>query len=142
MLSHTAKYAIKAIHCISKLGNAQKKITAVEIAELTNIPKPFLSKLLKQLAHLEMITSTKGPHGGFYLTPKQLQRTVMDVIMAVEGKDLFQQCVLNIDFCNAENPCPIHDFVTREKDALRIAIKKIKLLDMSDNLNYFAVKAN
>ncbi len=142
MLSHTAKYAIKALHYISKHGNAEQKLTAVQIAESANIPKAFLSKFLKQLAQLDMISSTKGPNGGFFLTENQLKQSVMDVIVAIEGKDRFQQCVLNFDFCNAENPCPIHDFVIQEKDALRNAIKNVKLLDLSDNLNYFAIKAN
>lgn len=142
MLSHSSKYAIKAIHFISKNGSSNKKLRSVEISQSTNIPKPFLSKLLKQLALLEIISSSKGPNGGFFLTEEQLQRTVLDIIVAIEGKDRFHQCVLNIDACNAEMPCPIHELVFKEKDALRNAIKKIKLLDLSDNLNYFTTTTN
>lgn len=142
MLSQTAKYAIKALHCISVYGSIHRKMTALEVAELTNIPKPFLSKLLKQLVHRDLISSLKGPNGGFYLTKEQLEQSVMDIITVVEGKDSFQQCVLNFEHCNAANPCPIHDFVSVEKEGLRKAIRSVKLLDMMDNLNYFANEKN
>jgi Rrf2 family transcriptional regulator, iron-sulfur cluster assembly transcription factor len=138
MLSNTAKYAIKALHCISKHSDIRNKMTATEIAEITRIPKPFLSKLLKQLAQLDMISSSKGPNGGFYLSQIQLKQSVLKIITTIEGKDSFHMCILNFTSCNADRPCPIHHLISDEKDSLRNAIRKITLLDLSENLNYFA----
>lgn len=136
MLSHTSKYALKALHFISKAASEKQKLPAIEIAERTGIPKPFLSKLLKQLASIDLVSSQKGPNGGFYLNHDQMEKTIMDVIIHLEGKDSFKACILNFEACNEQEPCPIHSLVAKEKSGLRAAINRIKISDLSDDLTY------
>lgn len=136
MFAHTSKYGLKALHYIAVNATKEERVMAKEIAKALTLQKPFLSKILKHLASKDFIQSVKGPYGGFYLTEEQKRKSVMDVIIEFEGKDRFKQCVLNFDHCNETNPCPIHNLVVLEKEALRKSIKNVRILDLQNDFNY------
>jgi Rrf2 family protein len=130
MLSNPSKYAIKAMNFLVVHSSEANKIQVKEIASATHVPKPFLSKILQQLVSKGLVCSTKGRNGGFYLTPAQLNTSVLDIILEIEGKDRFQQCALNFENCDAQNPCLIHKFISLEKEALRHRFKTVLLHDI------------
>ncbi|MAP55088.1 Rrf2 family transcriptional regulator [Altibacter sp.] len=127
MLLHSSKYAVKALVYLVANASEEKKLLVKDIAEATEVPQAFLSKLFQQLAAKNLISSTKGRHGGFYLTDAQLQHSVLDIIIELEGKDRLQECALNLENCDAQNPCAIHELIVEEKSALRERFKNITL---------------
>ena len=136
MFANTSKYGLKALHYIAVHASENDRIMVKDIAVALEIPKPFLSKILKQLANKSFIQSVKGPYGGFYLTEDQKEMSVLDIIIELEGKDKFKQCVLNFENCNDHNPCPIHHLVAMEKNAMRNTIKNVRIKDLTSNFNY------
>lgn len=136
MFAHTSKYALKALHYLAIHSAKENRVLAKDVAIALGLQKPFLSKILKQLAAKDFIQSVKGPYGGFYLTDEQKERSVMEIIMELEGKDSFSQCILNFENCNEINPCPIHTLVAFEKESLRNAINNVRIADLHNDLNY------
>jgi len=138
MLSNSSKYALKAVVYIATKSSAENKLLVKEIAEKTNVPKPFLSKILQQLAANDLLSSTKGPHGGFFITENQLKNSVMDIVIETEGRDKLQQCFLNFENCNSQNPCPVHDFIAPAKEALRKSLQQVTIKELKEqgNLNF------
>lgn len=136
MFANTSKYALKALHYISVHSSGEKRVLAKDVAVALDLQKPFLSKILKQLAAKDFIKSVKGPYGGFFLTEEQKSKSVMNIIIELEGRDRFKQCVLNFDNCNEKNPCPIHNLVAFEKEALRNSVNNVRISDLSEDLNY------
>lgn len=132
MLANSSKYAVKAVVYIVSHSSPQKRLLVRDIAQAIDAPQPFLSKILQQLSTKNYLTSMKGPHGGFYVTDEQLQMSVMDIIIEIEGKDRLNQCALNFENCNSENPCPIHDFISKTKEELRSSLSKIKVIDLKN----------
>lgn len=132
MLSNASKYAVKAINHLVLNSSKENKLLVKDIAELLDIPKPFLSKILQQLAAGDYISSAKGPGGGFYVTPEQLDGSILHIIIDIEGKDQFKQCALNFDECNESQPCAIHHLIATMKDGLRKAYKDIRLKDLKN----------
>ncbi len=130
MLSNASKYAVKAINHLVLNSSEENKLLVKDIAELLDIPKPFLSKILQQLSGGNYISSAKGPGGGFYVTAEQLEGSILDIIVEIEGKDRFKQCALNFDDCNESKPCAIHHLIATMKDGLRKAYKDIRLKDL------------
>ena len=130
MFTNSSKYAIKALCVIVMQSSIERKLLVKEIAEQTGIPRPFLSKILQQLSSKNFISSTKGRHGGFYIEKEQLENSLLDIIIEVEGKNKLQRCAINFDSCDAQNPCPIHDFIAVAKNQLQENIKNIKLKDL------------
>lgn len=130
MLSNASKYAVKAINHLVLNSSAENKLLVMDIAEDLDIPKPFLSKILQQLAAGDYISSAKGPGGGFYITADQLEHTILDIIIEIEGKDRFKQCALNFDNCDERRPCAIHHLIASSKDGLRKAYNDIGLQNL------------
>ncbi len=134
MLSNASKYAIRAMLFLVNNSSKTEKWSAQIISEEINVPKPFLSKILQQLALKNFVTSIKGPNGGFYLSGRQRKKTVLAVIIEVEGRDRLMQCALNIENCNLDNPCPVHKYIAPAKEALRESFSRVRLEDLDESV--------
>ena len=109
MFSKSSTYAIRAVLYLAIEGSAKRKLGVKEIAEALTIPRPFLAKLLQQLSREGLITSVKGPYGGFFLSEENLQNSIQDILYCLDGEDMFSHCVLGLKNCSSQNPCPLHE---------------------------------
>ncbi|TYA52481.1 Rrf2 family transcriptional regulator [Formosa maritima] len=118
MLSNACQYAIRSIFYLGMFSDENYKIGVKIISEELEVPQPFLAKLLQQLNRNNLVTSTKGPYGGFYLSEANKNFTVWDIVLVIDGKDKFNQCFLGLSKCGDENPCPVHFTVSAFKQKL------------------------
>ena len=116
MLSRASKYAILSTLFLAEHSNAEKKISVKVIAESIEVPSPFLAKLFQQLVRGKIISSTKGPNGGFYLTEDNGKRNVLDIIENIDGLTKLKDCFLGLNECDGANPCPVHFIVEPFKE--------------------------
>jgi Rrf2 family protein len=83
-LTRAASYALHAmVHIASQQSN--EPLASHEIAQARNIPERFLLKVLKPLVGAGILTSVKGPRGGYRLARPAAQVSMLEVIEAVEG---------------------------------------------------------
>lgn len=123
MFSSSTKYAIRAI--VYMLQNQdQGKHTVGEMASELNIPQPYLSKVLQQLAKSDVVSSTKGRGGGFYLSDENMKRPLLDIIICIEGHNVFTQCILGLPDCSDENPCIMHSHFKNFRNSLEKQVCK------------------
>ncbi|HAN18975.1 MAG: hypothetical protein A2X13_11730 [Bacteroidetes bacterium GWC2_33_15] len=112
MLSNTCKYAIRAIIYLALYDGENRKIGIKEISKELNIPTPFLGKILQLLAKNKLLTSTKGPNGGFGLAKPPKEITLLSIIQIIDGLDLFTECLIGLSSCKPTEhndvQCPIH----------------------------------
>jgi Rrf2 family protein len=109
MLSNTSKYAIRAVIYLALNNENNKKIGIKEISKELDIPTPFLGKILQSLAKHKLLSSTKGPHGGFGLNKKPADINLMDIVEVIDGLDSFNMCLLGLPSCSKnEAHCPVH----------------------------------
>lgn len=118
MLSNQSKYAIRSVLYLAVYTNETTKMGSKEVAEKIKVPAPFLAKILQKLAKNNVISSTKGPKGGFYLTEKDNLNSMLDIVRIIEGLDLLSECFLGLPRCGDENPCAIHHLVAPFKDTM------------------------
>jgi len=118
MLSNASKYAIRAVLYLAENSSDNKRYGAKAIAEELEIPRPFIAKLLQQLAKAKLISSVKGPKGGFYTTSKNLENNMCSILNEIESENIFEGCFLGLPQCSDENPCPVHFIVAPFKEAL------------------------
>ncbi|RRJ88016.1 Rrf2 family transcriptional regulator [Paenimyroides tangerinum] len=107
--SKTVEYAMRAVFYIASKSQDGQKVGIKEIAENINSPEHFLGKILQKLSRQGIILSVKGPNGGFYVDTKGLNRPIADIIIALEGDDIFTGCGLGLSYCSESNPCPLHN---------------------------------
>ena len=118
MLSKSSTYAIRAVLFLSLNSDDEKKYNPKSIAEIIDIPAPFLAKTLQELTKRNIISSRKGRNGGFYLTDADRQNSMISIVAAIDGLEKFQGCSLGLPVCDSENPCPIHHLVAPLRNKL------------------------
>ena len=111
MLSNASKYAINAVLFLALDAHKDRKVGVKEIAANIDVPIPFLAKLLQELARKGVISSSKGPKGGFYLTEENRGQKLLVIIDKIDGLSKLEECVLGLSNCSSEKPCPVHKMV-------------------------------
>ncbi len=106
--SRPTEYALRAL---TYMGTHRPEgVTRVqEIAQAEDLPAPFLAKVLQQLARSGLLTSVKGPKGGFGFSRPPDQIALMEVVSVVDGTEGFSRCAVGLAECSDEMPCPLHD---------------------------------
>jgi Rrf2 family transcriptional regulator, iron-sulfur cluster assembly transcription factor len=109
MLSNASKYAIRAVVYLALNEKKGMKIGIKQIAKELGIPTPFLSKILQNLAKHKLLSSTKGPHGGFGFDKSPYDIKLMDIVEIIDGLENFNSCILGLKECTKDNlHCSIH----------------------------------
>ncbi|MFT6795910.1 MAG: Rrf2 family iron-sulfur cluster assembly transcriptional regulator [Maribacter sp.] len=111
MLSNASKYAINAVLFLALDDYNDRKMGVKEIAASINVPVAFLAKLLQGLARKGVISSSKGPNGGFYLTDENKSQKLIVVVDQIDGLSKLKECVLGLTNCDSDKPCPMHSML-------------------------------
>lgn len=109
MFSASCHYGIQAMMCIAKESSSGENIELSKIAGEYDIPKHFLSKILQQLVKGKLLSSMKGPSGGYKLTRHPDEITLIEIVEIIDGLDVFYECGIGFKTCDDEDPCPFHD---------------------------------
>ena len=80
-LNRASNYAITAMAHIASNG----KCAGNSIAEACNLPPGHLLKVLQQLVKARLLTSERGPSGGFSMRKPANEISMLEVVEAVEG---------------------------------------------------------
>lgn len=135
MLSNSSKYAIRAVLYLVPNSNKQNKLGSKFLADALQVPEPFLAKLLQQLVRNKLLLSSKGPHGGFYISKDSAKKsTVCDIVEIIDGRAMFDTCFMGLDECSAANPCPLHHLVVIFKENIYSKFKDINLMEFAKDI--------
>lgn len=129
-LSRSAELGVRAVLYIALKGNENHKIGIKEISEQLEVPSHFMGKILQQLSRHQILSSTKGPNGGFYLSQSQQDKSLLQVVRILDGEWVFHKCGLGLKNCSDEKPCPIHHDFAKHRDAIRdlLASQSIEIM--------------
>ncbi len=110
-----------------------------DIASELAIPVAFLRKILQQLSRNNLISSTKGRGGGFYLSDENIRRPLIDIVICMEGEDVFDRCILGLPDCGDANPCQLHQYYKVFKADLSSVFKDMAIeeLRQEDLIRHF-----
>ena len=108
IFSRQCEYALQAVMYLAL--RPQGKMTSIrELTGQLKIPYHFLAKILQHLTRKGLLTSLKGPTGGFALGMPAKDITLFHIIEAVDGVEFTQRCVMGFPECSGKNPCALHD---------------------------------
>ena len=77
MFSQTVEYALRAIVILAH--KSPQAGTTDQIAEATQVPKPYLSKVLQNLGRNDIVRSQRGIGGGVSLVKLPAELTILEV---------------------------------------------------------------
>ncbi len=130
MFSKACEYGIRALTVIAEAGKDGKKIGIKELCKTSKTPESFTAKILQSLVKKKIISSQKGPAGGFYISKNLNDISLYDIVEAIDGKDVFIKCGLGMNECNAKKPCPLHNKFEIVRNELNIMCKNNSLADL------------
>lgn len=108
IFSKTCELGLQAVLFLS-IKKQQRIFNALEISQELKVPKEYVSKVLQILTESGIVGSKKGKSGGFYLAKSPSQVKLIDIVAAIDGLEIFNNCVLGFPGCSKGAPCPVHD---------------------------------
>ncbi len=130
MLSKRTKYGLRAMVHLAREGRKTKLMSVEHLAHWLNVPKHFLANIMRELARHKLVSSQKGPGGGFYLNELQILKSPHDIIMALEGDHFLGSCLLELKPCVVLEPCPFHEHYGSFKESFLAQMASKRLLDL------------
>ena len=122
MLSISCRYGIRAVIYLASQPEANGKTGIKKISSDLDLPTPFLAKILQQLAKQKILSSSKGPHGGFSLLRDPKTITVLDIVSSIDGNDIFTNCVMHNGSCESvgadKKSCTLHEDYSKTREDL------------------------
>ena len=110
MFSKATEYALRATIYIAKTSTEENKIGITEIAKAIDSPQSFTAKILQSLAKdNRVVSSVRGPNGGFFLTENAKKLPVRAILKAMGEDEVLEKCVLGLKRCSEVQPCPMHE---------------------------------
>ncbi len=140
MFSKSTEYALRATIYIAQESNSDKKLSLNQIAIAIDSPPSFTAKILQLLTKDNcIISSVRGPNGGFYITEDAKQLPIRKVLEAMDEQDLFVKCILGLNNCSETKPCPMHyQYQPIKKQLIKLFETKtiLQLADPSQPANF------
>jgi len=110
-----------AIHSMVLIAVSEGKTNVNKISERLNFSRHHVAKVMQRLVKVDIVTSNRGPSGGFMLARPAAEINLLEVYEAVEGKMESNDCPLGYDEC-AFKKCILgtiaHDMNRKFKDYL------------------------
>jgi Rrf2 family protein len=106
-ITRQADYAIRAVRYLAKQGSEQRVSTST-VAKEMQIPPSFLAKIISQLSIAGLLHTSRGARGGVALAREAKDISVLDVVEAIDGPILLNECVGSNKPCVFEDDCLVH----------------------------------
>ena len=102
----------------------------LEIATAQDLPRAFLGKILKDLVRAGMLTSARGPTGGYSLACEPEDICLLEIKEAIEGSGDLERCAVGLNPCSDDTPCPLHDTYKPLRTAIRAYLQETTLASL------------
>lgn len=105
-ITRQADYAVRAMAYLAHLGPNQRAATG-QIAQEKSIPPSFLAKIVSQLSIAGLLQTSRGARGGVSLAKPADAISLLDVVEAIDGPILLNDCVGESSNCTFDDSCPL-----------------------------------
>ncbi len=136
MLLKACEYGIRAlVYIVSETEEDGKRVDIKKMSSEIDSPHHFTAKILQQLTKAKIISSLKGPNGGFYANEKTGDFSLMDVITVMGGEEMFSSCLLGLHECSEQEPCPLHEEYKVIRGSMNELFKNTSLRSLTTGLD-------
>ncbi len=130
-LTTKGRYAVTAMLDLS-LNYGMGSITLADISDRQGISLSYLEQLFARLRKQGLVSSSRGPGGGYRLSRAADDITVLDVISAVDEKVDSTACEGKAN-CHGEEQCLSHELWTSLSEQIQIYLSGITLGEVVRN---------
>ena len=130
-LSHLADYAVVLMTAAAR-RDAGERLSATELSAETSVPLPTTQKLMGQLAAAGLLTSVRGPAGGFSLSRPATEISLADIVEAVEGPIAMTVCSEGRSDCALDAHCRVKPHMGVVGTAVRCALGEVSRTEVAE----------
>jgi Rrf2 family protein len=105
-ITRQADYAVRAVLYLAQLGSDRRAATS-QIAQEQQIPPSFLAKIVSQLSVAGLLQTSRGARGGVSLAKSAEEISLLDVVEAIDGPIMLNECVTDNGACSFGEDCPM-----------------------------------
>lgn len=135
MFSKACEYGIRAVIQIAVQSQEGKRVSLKSISKEINSPEAFTAKILQLLAKNDIISSVKGPNGGFEIDRKKMNEIKLSqIVSAIDGDAIYKGCGLGLKNCSELHPCPVHNKFKKIRNDLRNMLENTSVYELSCGL--------
>jgi Rrf2 family protein len=136
IFTSATEYAIRGLSHMVIRANGEGPMLLDDLVQSAHppLPRDYLAKVFQKLVHGGILRSVKGRGGGFTLARPPHQITVMDIVEAIDGPQRFDRCVVGLEQCNDQMPCPQHDLYKPIRQRLKDYLNTTTLADLASSL--------
>ena len=127
-LTTKGRFAVTAMIDLA-LNNNTGPVTLADISERQKISLSYLEQLFGKLRRRALVTSVRGPGGGYNLANSTDQVSVADIIVAVDEPIDATQCG-GKENCKDDKKCITHDLWTDLNKHIFEYLRAVKLSDL------------
>lgn len=134
MFSKTCEYGLRASVLIAIGSVNGNNLGIKEIAKEIGSPMYFTGKILQSLVKSKIISSTKGPKGGFFLAADAKPVPVIRILEVLGCANFFYNCALGLQHCSDKHPCPIHNEFKPYREGLLDLLSRTTIQQLADDI--------
>jgi Rrf2 family protein len=105
-ITRQADYAVRAVLYLARLDKNKRAATS-QVAQEQHIPPSFLAKIISQLSIAGLLHTSRGARGGVTLARDPKEITLLEVIEAIDGPIMLNECVGDGSNCTFDEDCPL-----------------------------------
>jgi FeS assembly SUF system regulator len=141
-LGKLTDYGLVLMTCIARAHTQDGTLhTARDLAKVSRLPLPTVSKVLKELLRSGLLASHRGTKGGYSLARDAHEISLAEIVSALEGPIALTECSTDISgLCDLERCCPIKSNQRIISQIVRGALEKVMLSDLVQPLELTAIK--
>lgn len=132
-LTTKGRYAVTAVLDLA-FHQGKGPVPLAAISERQCISLSYLEQLFAKLRRNNIVTSTRGPGGGYSLQRNAEEISVSEIIMAVDESVKVAGCG-EAEACQGEYQCLTHDLWLELSNEIRDFLGGISLAEVMDNQN-------
>jgi Rrf2 family transcriptional regulator, cysteine metabolism repressor len=137
MFSTRSEYGVRVMIQLGR-RHGTGPVSLAEVAESEQLPLAYLEQLVARLRKAELVTSTRGAHGGYELARPPETITMAAVVQALEGTLAPMQCltdpITSRVLCNheldADENCATKLLWTRVQAGMSRALEQTTLAEL------------
>lgn len=128
-ITRQADYAVRAVSYLAKLG-PNGRVATSKIAQEQDIPPSFLAKIISQLSITGLLYTSRGTRGGVSLARKPDEISLLEVVEAIDGPIVLNECVINPDACDLSDECIMRPIWVAAQEDL---VKRLRATTFSED---------
>ena len=127
-LSKMTDYAVVLLEPLSRTDTPQ---SAPQLARMTHLPEPTVSKILKILTRADILNASRGAQGGYLLNKSADALTIREIIEALEGPIALTACADSQKICDLSASCALNGRWAKVNAAMVSALDSVTLQQMA-----------